>query len=42
MVDPARGVFVAREGIVEVRWASEDDDFYREPEDLKHLQDRHW
>ena len=38
--DQEREVFVATEGIIEVRWSSEDDDFYREPLDLKDLQDR--
>ena len=40
VVDPERGVYVEMEGIMEVRWASEDYDFHRKPEDFKDFQER--
>ena len=40
MADLQKGVFVAMEGVIEVRWTSEDPAFYREPEDLMVFQER--
>jgi len=39
-VDPDKGVYVEMEGIMEVRYTSEDIDFQDEPEDFFHFQQR--
>lgn len=40
LVDPDKGVYVEMEGIMEVRYSSEDIDFEDRPEDFKHFQAR--
>lgn len=39
-VDPDKGIYVEMEGIMEIRWMSEDLDFDREPEDFFYFQRR--